>query len=91
MEIQSERNQQSKEIEQFRTDHKKLFADMNRKINDGKIYHEKLTKEVTIIVGRFCSPFLIIPYSCNHWLAKIKVTAVKFKLCVVLMLDIDCR
>ena len=50
MEIQSERNQQSKEIEQFRTDNKKLLADMNRKINEGKIYHEKLTKEVTMIV-----------------------------------------
>ena len=71
MEIQSERNQQSKEIEQFRTDNKKLFADMNRKITDGKIYHEKLTKEVTIIVGRFCNPFLIIPQSYDHGLAKL--------------------
>ena len=50
MEIQSERNQQSKEIEQFRTDNKKLLADMNRKINEGKMYHEKLTKEVTMVV-----------------------------------------
>ena len=61
MEIQSERNQQSNEIEQFRTDNKKLFADMNRKINDGKIYHEQLTKEVTIMFGEFCNPSLIIP------------------------------
>ena len=46
METQSERNEQSKEIEKFRTENKKHFADMNRRINDGKLYHEKLTKEV---------------------------------------------
>ena len=49
MEIQGERNQQSKAIEQFKTENKKYLANMNRRINDGKIYHEQLTEEVKFV------------------------------------------
>ena len=49
MEIQAERNHQTKDIDQFRSENKKYLADMNRKINDGKIYHEQLTKEVNVL------------------------------------------
>ena len=56
MEIQGERNQQSKAIEQFKTENKKYLANMNRRINDGKIYHEQLTEEVKFVQEFFAPP-----------------------------------
>ena len=59
MEMQNEREHQTKDIEQFKNESNKFLAEMNRRINDGKVQHENLTKEVTYL-ARWLPSFWVV-------------------------------
>ncbi len=49
MELQGERDNVQKDIEDFKSDTNKYMAEMNKRINTGKTDHDQLTREVRLV------------------------------------------
>ena len=47
MELQEERDTVQKDLEDAKQDNQKYISEMNRRINEGKMQHDQLTREVS--------------------------------------------
>ena len=56
MELQAERDDVQKVIEDFKAENNKYMAEMNKRINHGKTEHDKLTREVNIYIDVTSNP-----------------------------------